>query len=89
MKELNLDTQELLKVKMSGKYCIELRKIYEQIDKLKTKQVYEFSGVRSDGSIATMGMSLETQINELMNKIDNSKPRLEDEIEAAVKKAGI
>lgn len=74
---------------MSEKYSIELRKIYELIDKLKTKQIYELSGVRSDGSVTTIGMSLENQINELMNKIDNSKPGLEDEIEAAVKKAGI
>ena len=53
------------------------------------QQIYELSGVRSDGSVTTIGMSLENQINELMNKIDNSKPGLEDEIEAAVKKAGI
>lgn len=79
----------MIKVKMSEKYSIELRKIYELIDKLKTKQIYEISGVRSDGGVTTIGISLENQINELMNKIDDLKPGLEDEIVDAVKKAGI
>ena len=56
---------------------------------LKTKQIYELSGVRSDGGVTTIGISSENQINELMNKIDDSKPGLEDEIVDAVKKAGI
>lgn len=76
-------------MKISEKYNIELRKIYEQIDKLKTNRVYELSGVRSDGSIATIGQSLENQIRELIIKIDNSKPGFEDEIVAAIEKSGI
>ena len=85
----DIDSREMRTVKISDKYNIELRKIYEQIDKLKTNRVYELSGVRSDGSVATIGQSLENQIRELVIKIDNSQPGFEDEIVAAIERAGI
>ena len=76
-------------MKVSEKYSIEIQEIYEQINKLKTNRVYELSNVRSDGKVSTIGYDLEERVKDLINKIDNQKLGIMDEVGDAVKKAGL
>lgn len=76
-------------MKVSEKYSVEIQEIYDQINKLKTNCVYELSNVRSDGKVSTIGYDLEERVNDLINKIDNQKLGIMDEVGDAVKKAGL
>ena len=76
-------------MKESEKYSDEIQEIYDQINKLKTNCVYELSKVRSDGKVATIGYDLEERVKDLINKIDNQKIGIMDEVGDAVKKAGL
>ena len=76
-------------MKVSEKYSVEIQEIYDQINKLKTNSVYELSNVRSDGKVSTIGYDLEERVKDLINKIDNQKLGIMDEVGDAVKKAGL
>lgn len=76
-------------MKVSEKYSVEIQEIYDQINKLKTNCVYELSNVSSDGKVSTIGYDLEERVKDLINKIDNQKLGIMDEVGDAVKKAGL
>lgn len=76
-------------MKVSEKYSVEIQEIYDQINKLKTNCVYELSNVCSDGKVSTIGYDLEERVKDLINKIDNQKLGIMDEVGDAVKKAGL
>ena len=76
-------------MKVSEKYSVEIQGIYDQINKLKTNCVYELSNVRLDGKVSTIVYDLEERVKDLINKIDNQKLGIMDEVGDALKKAGL
>lgn len=62
------------------KYNAEIRNIAYRLDQLEKGNIYEFTQARMDGYLATNIQKLRKELGELLIKIDNESPSIEDEI---------
>ncbi|MZQ74564.1 MAG: hypothetical protein GT589_00200 [Peptoclostridium sp.] len=68
------------KFDVTQKYSREILKIKNILQQLENGRVYEISGVRNDGYLATNVIQLKEIITELLYKIEYDKDSLNDEI---------
>ena len=56
------------------RYSREINDIKYQLDQLEKGNIYEQTGARGDGYLATKVKTLRSDLNKLLNKIDNDLP---------------
>ncbi|MGD6871097.1 hypothetical protein ACQCU1_02735 [Sutcliffiella horikoshii] len=66
------------KLDIAKRYSIEIQKIANKLRDLENGRIYELTGSRMDGSIATNATQLRKMIVELLSKIDNQEESVTD-----------
>ena len=66
------------KLDITKQYSREIRDIGNKLNDLENNRVYELSGAKMDGSLATNAQQLKKMISELIYKIDNQSPSIND-----------
>lgn len=62
-----------LDYKISERYSQELCHISNKLNQLESGRIYEISGARMDGALATNIDELKKMLNDLLNKIQNDE----------------
>lgn len=70
-----------LDYEITQRYSKELEKIRNKLEQLKKGRVYERSQVKSDGGLCKNVEELEKMLGELLDKIQNGKPSIEQNFE--------
>jgi hypothetical protein len=68
------------KLGITKKYSREILDIENKLRDLENNRVYELSRVKMDGSLATNAQQLRKMIKDLLFKIDNQIPSINDEL---------
>lgn len=68
------------KLGITKRYSQEILDIANKLRDLENNRVYELSGAKMDGSLSTNAQQLRTMIKELLRKIDNQSPSIDDEM---------
>jgi uncharacterized protein YeeX (DUF496 family) len=63
---------------ITEKYSREIQDIANKLRDLENKRVYELSGAKMDGYLATNVQQLRKMIEDLLYKIDNQLPSIND-----------
>lgn len=61
-------------MKVSEQYSYEIKKILNDIDRLKHGKIYELQNATCYPSVSRLGEQLEIEINELIYALDNQLP---------------
>jgi len=62
------------------KYSHEIQDIANKLTQLENNRIYEITGARMDGSLSTNIQQLKKMIAQLLRKIDNKAPSVDDEL---------
>lgn len=62
------------------KYSREIQDIGNKLNDLEKRRVYELSGAQMDSSLPHNAQQLKKMISELLSKIDNQSPSINDEL---------
>ncbi|ASN71564.1 hypothetical protein 10S8_8 [uncultured Caudovirales phage] len=73
-----------LDYKISAEYSHELNDIRNKLGQLERGRVYELSGAKMDGYLATNIEELREMINQLLGKIQNGKDGIDAELAEAI-----
>jgi hypothetical protein len=65
---------------ITEKYSREIQDIANKLRDLENERVYELSGAKMDGYLATNAQQLRKMIEDLLYKIDNQLPSINDEL---------
>ncbi|MGE7648006.1 hypothetical protein ACQKM1_09400 [Peribacillus frigoritolerans] len=68
------------KLGITKKYSREIQEIGNKLRDLENNRIYELSGAQMDGYLATNALQLKKMLNELLNKIDNQSPSINDDL---------
>lgn len=69
-----------LDYKISEKYEEELLNIQSKLEQISSGRVYEISNVRNDAYLATNVSQLKEMLNDLLSKIQNGKPGIDEQL---------
>ncbi|MEK5499618.1 hypothetical protein [Bacillus sp. FSL M8-0168] len=62
------------------KYSHEIQDIANKLTQLENNRIYEITGAKMDGSLSTNIQQLTKMIAQLLRKIDNKAPSIDDEL---------
>lgn len=65
---------------ITEKYSREIQDIVNKLNELENGRIYENTQAKMDGSLATNIQQLRKMISELLSKIDNQLPSVNDEL---------
>ena len=71
-------------IAIGERYDVEIRKIQGLLEKLESRDVFEVTGRRFDGSIKTVARDLDTEIFELLKKIQYGEKSMSEKMREAV-----
>ena len=69
-----------LDYKISEEYEEELLNIQSKLEQISSGRVYEISNVRNDAYLATNVSQLKEMLNDLLSKIQNGKPGIDEQL---------